>query len=83
MSARTLDAAPAGIANVSRRGLLAGIGAGALVLAVGVPSVARAQQPQGSSGAAARQGLLRSLTTFFGNFSGGCNNLIIKKNDVI
>ena len=47
MSARTLDAAPAGIANVSRRGLLAGIGAGALVLAVGIPPAAEAQQPKG------------------------------------
>ena len=41
-------AAPTGdVANVSRRGLLAGIGAGALVLAVGVPSATDAQQPKG------------------------------------
>jgi isoquinoline 1-oxidoreductase beta subunit len=39
--------APNGIANVSRRGLLAGVGAGALVLAVGVPTAADAQQPKG------------------------------------
>ncbi len=37
--------APTGIANVSRRGLLAGMGAGALVLAVGLPPAAEAHQP--------------------------------------
>ena len=47
MSARTIGAATGGIANVSRRGLLAGIGAGALVLAVGVPVAVDAQQPKG------------------------------------
>ena len=44
MSARRRT--PSEIANVSRRGLLAGIGAGALVLAVGVPPAAEAQQPK-------------------------------------
>ena len=48
MSARHRPAAAPGIApeiaNVSRRGLLAGIGAGALVLAVGVPLAADAQE---------------------------------------
>ena len=45
MSARTLEGGA--VANVSRRGLLAGVGAGALVLAVGVPPAADAQQPKG------------------------------------
>jgi isoquinoline 1-oxidoreductase beta subunit len=47
MSRRDPAPAPEGIANVSRRGLLAGIGAGALVLAVGLPPPAEAQQPKG------------------------------------
>ena len=57
MSARTLEAAsggiapsgiaPSGIVNVSRRGLLAGIGTSALVLAVGLPAAVDAQQPAG------------------------------------
>jgi len=44
MSARTTGAASGGVANVSRRGLLAGIGAGAFVLAVGLPVATQAQQ---------------------------------------
>ena len=47
MSARSFEAASGGVANVSRRGLLAGVGAGALVLAVGIPAAVEAQQPKG------------------------------------
>ena len=47
MSRAVSGAARGGIANVSRRGLLAGLGAGAFVLAVGVPTAPEAQQPKG------------------------------------